>query len=91
MNEDVEGLYHEVRSTINEMTNMWTTLDKPAQQKVEKALKDGTQLLNDLHQIWKNASEEDKQEICKVVEDFRDELSRLKEQVSVHTTKPSKH
>jgi hypothetical protein len=91
MNEDVEDLYHEVRSAINEMTNMSANLDKPAQQKVEKFLTDGTQLLNDLHEIWKNASEQDKQEICKVVEDFGDELLRLKEQIKVDTTKPSNH
>jgi hypothetical protein len=91
MDEDVENLYHEVRSAINEMTNMWANLDKPAQQKVDKLINDGTQLLNVLHESWKNASEQDKQEICKVVEDFRDELLRLKEQINVHTTKPLKH
>ena len=91
MNEDVEDLYHEVSSAINEMRDMWTSLDKPAQQNVEKFLKGGTQLLNDLHQIWNKSSDQERQEICKVVEEFGDELLRLKEQIKSHTTKPSKH
>ena len=91
MNEDVEYLYHEVSSAINEMRDMWTSLDKPAQQNVEKFLKGGTQLLNDLHQIWNKSSDQERQEICKVVEEFGDELLRLKEQIKSHTTKPSKH
>ena len=73
------------------MRDMWTSLDTPAQQNVEKFLKGGTQLLNDLHQIWNKSSDQERQEICKVVEEFGDELLRLKEQIKSHTTKPSKH
>jgi hypothetical protein len=91
MNEDVEYLYQEVSSAINEMRDMWTSLDKPAQQNVEKVLNGGTQLLNDLHQIWNKSSDQERHEICKVVEEFGDELLRLKEQIKSHTTKPSKH
>ncbi len=91
MNEDVEDLYGEVRSAINEMRDVWPSLDKPAQQRVEKFLKAGTQLLNDLHESWNKSSEQDKKEICKVVEEFGDELLRLKEQIKAHTTKPSTH